>query len=90
MVRVPTELEPHRDGVNSVFMMMVNRVNVVNGETSLYDCHKRLLSEYTVCEAMEAAIVNDEQTPHGVTPIIKLDPLQPGYRDVLVITFSKR
>jgi hypothetical protein len=39
---------------------------------------------------MEVAIVNDEQTLHGVTPIIQLDPLQPAYRDVLVITFSKR
>lgn len=48
------------------------------------------LSQYTPSEAMEVAIVNDEQTMHGVTPIIQPDPLQPAYRDVLVITFSKR
>ncbi|MBA1204455.1 2OG-Fe dioxygenase family protein [Pseudomonas capeferrum] len=86
----PTPEGVHRDGVNFVFMMMVNRVNVVNGETSIYDRNKRPLSQYTLSEAMEAAIVNDEQTLHGVTPIIQLDPLQPAYRDVLVITFSKR
>ncbi|WP_060478871.1 MULTISPECIES: 2OG-Fe dioxygenase family protein [Pseudomonas] len=86
----PTPEGVHRDGVNFVFMMMVNRVNVVNGETSIFDRHKRPLTQYTLSEAMEAAIVNDEQTMHGVTPIIKLDTLQPGYRDVLVITFSKR
>lgn len=63
---------------------------MVNGETSIYDRHKRPLSQYTLSEAMEVAIVNDEQTLHGVTPIIQLDPLQPAYRDVLVITFSKR
>ena len=86
----PTPEGVHRDGVNFVFMMMVNRVNVVNGETSIYDRHKRPLSQYTLSKAMEVAIVNDEQTLHGVTPIIQLDPLQPAYRDVLVITFSKR
>lgn len=89
-VASPTPEDIHRDGVNFVFMMMVNRVNVLNGETSIYDRHKRPLSQYTLSEAMEVAIVNDEQTLHGVTPIIQLDPLQPAYRDVLVITFSKR
>lgn len=39
---------------------------------------------------METAIVNDERVMHGVTPIIQLDPNLPAYRDVLVVTFSKR
>ncbi|QKZ07821.1 2OG-Fe dioxygenase family protein [Pseudomonas eucalypticola] len=90
MAASPTPEGVHRDGLNFVFMMMVNRVNVVNGEISICDRHKRPLSRYTLSEAMEVAIVNDEQTLHGVTPIIQLDPLQPAYRDVLVITFSKR
>lgn len=54
-------------------MMLVNRVNVINGETSIYDRYKRPLTHYTLSEAMEAAIVNDEQVMHGVTPIIQLD-----------------
>lgn len=86
----PTPEGIHRDGVNFVFMMMVNRTNVVNGETTIYDRHKRPLSQYTLAEPMEAAIVNDEQVMHGVTPIIQLDLQQPAYRDVLVITFRKR
>jgi len=86
----PTPEGVHRDGVNFVFMMMVNRVNVINGETTIYDRHKRPLSKYTLADEMEAAIVNDEQVMHGVTPIVQLDPLQPAFRDVLVITFKKR
>ncbi|MFB4394236.1 MULTISPECIES: 2OG-Fe dioxygenase family protein [unclassified Pseudomonas] len=86
----PTPEGVHRDGVNFVFMMMVNRVNVVSGETTIYDRNKKPLSKYTLAEEMEAAIVNDEQVMHGVTPILQLDPQQPAFRDVLVITFKKR
>ncbi len=86
----PTPEGIHRDGVNFVFMMMVNRTNVVDGETSIYDRNRRPLSQYTLAEEMEAAIVNDEEVMHGVTPIIQLDLQQPAFRDVLVITFRKR
>ncbi|WP_302848127.1 2OG-Fe dioxygenase family protein [Atopomonas hussainii] len=85
----PTPEGVHRDGVNFVFMMMVNRVNIVSGETTIYDRTKRPLSKYTLADEMEAAIVNDEQVMHGVTPIIQLDPQSPAFRDVLVITFKK-
>ncbi|NWD70606.1 2OG-Fe dioxygenase family protein [Pseudomonas gingeri] len=86
----PTPEGIHRDGVSFVFMMLVNRVNVVNGETAIYDRNKSPLSRYTLASEMEAAIVNDERVMHGVTPIVQLDLDQPAYRDVLVITFSKR
>lgn len=86
----PTPEGIHRDGVNFVFMMLVNRVNVVNGETSIYDRNRRPLSHFTLSRELEAAIVNDERVMHGVTPVIQLDPDRPAYRDVLVITFSKR
>ncbi|MCE8040146.1 2OG-Fe dioxygenase family protein [Halomonas desiderata] len=85
----PTPEGIHRDGVNFVFMMLVNRINVVNGETSIYNLDKKRLSSYTLATPFEAAIVNDERVMHGVTPIINLDKNNPGYRDVLVITFSK-
>lgn len=86
----PTPEGIHRDGVNFVFMMLVNRVNIVNGETSIYDRDRRPLSSLTLAHELEAAIVNDERVLHGVTPVIQIDPELPAYRDVLVITFSKR
>ncbi|MBA1193874.1 2OG-Fe dioxygenase family protein [Pseudomonas entomophila] len=86
----PTPEGVHRDGVNFIFMMMVNRVNVINGETRLYDHNGRLLRQHLLASEMEAAIVNDEHVMHGVTPILQLDPEQPAFRDVLVVTFKKR
>lgn len=86
----PTPQGVHRDGVNFIFMMMVNRVNVINGEIHLYDLDGRLLRQHTLVNEMEAAIVNDEHVMHGVTPILQLDPGQPAFRDVLVVTFKKR
>lgn len=79
-----------RDEVNFIFMMMVNRVNVIKGETRLYDHNGQLLRQRLLASEMEVAIVNDEHVMHGVTPILQLDPEQPAFRDVLVVTFKKR
>lgn len=87
---LPTPEGIHRDGVSFVFMMLVNRVNVLNGETGIYDRDRRELARYTLSAPLDAAIVNDERTMHGVTPLLADDPAQQGYRDVLVITFNKR
>lgn len=87
---LPTPEGIHRDGVSFVFMMLVNRVNVLNGETSIYNRENQELARYTLSAPFEAAIVNDERTQHGVTPISAADPAKPGHRDVLVITFNKR
>lgn len=86
----PTPEGVHRDGVNFVFMMLINRVNVVNGETSIHDRQKRRLTAFTLTNPMDVAIVNDERVMHGVTPIIQLDTEREAYRDVLVITFNKK
>ncbi|MFT4190305.1 MAG: 2OG-Fe dioxygenase family protein [Comamonas sp.] len=87
---LPTPEGIHRDGVSFVFMMLVNRINVRHGETGIYSRDRQELARYTLAEPLDAAIVNDERTLHGVTPILAVDPAQPGYRDVLVITFNKR
>lgn len=86
----PTPEGIHRDGVNFVFMMMVNRTNIVNGETKIYDRARKHLSDYTLTAPLDAAIVNDERVMHGVTPIVRLDESLPAYRDVLVVTFCKK
>lgn len=86
----PTPEGIHRDGVNFVFMLMVNRSNVVDGETRIYDHSRRHLSDYTLTAPLDAAIVNDEQVMHGVTPIVRLDESRAAFRDVLVVTFRKK
>lgn len=86
----PTPEGVHRDGVDFVFMMMVNKVNVNNGTTTIYDLEKRRLKKFTLKDPFDTAILNDEILMHGVAPISQIDPRWPGYRDVLVITFRRK
>jgi hypothetical protein len=86
----PTPEGVHNDGVNFVLMMMINRTNVVNGCTQIYDNEKNRLDNFTLTDVFDAAIVNDQHVMHGVTPIVQLDTDKPAYRDVLVVTFKKK
>jgi hypothetical protein len=86
----PTPEGVHRDGVHYVLMMMVKRQNIINGETDIFNADGARLGRFLLADAWDAAIVDDEQVRHGVTPIVQLDTTQPGLRDVLVITFRDR
>ena len=85
----PTPEGVHRDGVEFVLVMMVKRQNISSGTTTMHDLEQKTLDSFTLTEPLDVAIVNDHRCMHGVTPIIPIDPDQPAYRDVLVITFKK-
>jgi hypothetical protein len=89
MVGKPTPEGMHRDGVDWVLVLLVRRENVASGETSIGDLQGRLLGSFTLSEAMEAALVDDDRVYHGVTPVAPIDPAKPAYRDVLVVTFRR-
>ena len=40
-------------------------------------------------QSFDAAWVDDHRVMHGVTPEEPIDPVQPGFRDVLVVTFRR-
>jgi len=84
----PTPEGVHRDGVDFVLVMMVKRVNISSGTTTMHDNQQRTLDSFTLTQALDCAIVNDKRCMHGVTPVEQIDPSQPAYRDVLVITFK--
>jgi hypothetical protein len=86
----PTPEGVHRDGVDFVFMMLVQRLNLQGGETRILDLSGQTLARFTLAEPMDTAIVNDTRVRHGVTPIQPLDPAQPAWRDMLVVTFASR
>src|SRR5437762_12569246 len=77
----------HRDGVDWVLVLLVSRVNVQRGETSIHDLAKQPLGSFTLTEPLDAAFTDDNRVFHGVTPVTPLDPAQPRHRDVLVVTF---
>jgi hypothetical protein len=79
----------HRDGVDYVLVMLVDRVNIVSGTTTVADLDQRPLGSFTLTQSFDAVLVDDNRVYHGVTPIEPLDVAQPGYRDVLVVTFRR-
>lgn len=85
----PTPEGMHRDGVDWVLVLLVSRVNVTSGETSIHDLAKQPLGSFTLTDPLDAAFTDDNRVYHGVTPIEPLDPSRPGHRDVLVVTFRR-
>jgi hypothetical protein len=85
----PTPEGMHRDGVDYVLVLLVNRANIVSGVTSVHDLAGKELGEFTLTQPLDAALVDDARVMHGVTPVEPLDPATPGYRDVLVVTFRR-
>jgi hypothetical protein len=85
----PTPEGMHRDGVDYVLVLLVNRTNIASGVTSVHDLAGKELGEFTLTQPFDAALVDDARVMHGVTPVERLDPEAPGYRDVLVVTFRR-
>ena len=83
----PTPEGVHHDGVDFVLVLLVDRVNIVSGTTTVYDGDARPLGSFTLTEPFDAALVDDRRVAHGVTPVSPLDPSRSGHRDVLVVTF---
>lgn len=85
----PTPEGMHQDGVDWVLVLMVGRRNIASGMTSIHGLDRQLIGSFTLEQPMDAALVNDHRVFHGVTPVQPLDPGEPAYRDVLVVTFRQ-
>jgi len=83
----PTPEGVHRDGVDYVLVMLVSRVNIESGTTTVHDTGGRLLGSFTLSAPFDAALVDDERVRHGVTAVRPVDASRPAHRDVLVVTF---
>ena len=83
----PTPEGVHRDGVDYVLVLMVRRTNIASGTTTIHTADGTVLGSFTLTAPFDAALVDDARLSHGVTPVEPLDPTQPAYRDVLVVTF---
>jgi len=83
----PTPEGVHRDGVDYVLVLLVQRTNIASGTTTIHDAEGALLGSFTLAAPFDAALVDDARLSHGVTPVEPIDPTRPAYRDVLVVTF---
>jgi hypothetical protein len=86
----PTPEGVHRDGVDWVLVLMVERHNIASGTTTVHAPDGRELGAFTLTDPFDAALVDDHRVFHGVTPVEPLDPARPAWRDVLVVTLRQR
>ncbi len=84
----PSPEGPHRDGVDWVCVMLVNRNNVSSGVTKIYGQDQTPLGEFTLTDPLDAVFLDDRRVFHGVTSITPLDSSVQARRDVLVLTFQ--
>jgi hypothetical protein len=81
----PTPEGAHRDGVDFVVVLLIERCNVRGGETRVFQARGSAGVRFTMTEPWTALLLNDADVIHETTPI------QPegtqGVRDTLVITY---
>jgi hypothetical protein len=85
----PTPEGAHRDGVDWVIVMLIDRVNVESGVTDIYAPDGTSLGAFTLTAPGDAVFLDDHRVLHGVTPIRPHDPATPALRDVLVVTYRR-
>jgi hypothetical protein len=83
----PTPEGIHRDGVDYVIVLLVDRVNIARGTTTVHSVDGHEVGSFTLAAPLDAALLDDAKVAHGVTPIEPVDPGRPAYRDVLVVTW---
>jgi hypothetical protein len=85
----PTPEGLHRDGVDYIVTLMVERRNVMGGETMVTDPDGKVLERVTLTEPMDLVVADDAATKHAVTKVEPIIPDQPATRDVLVIAYTR-
>ncbi len=86
----PTPEGIHRDGVDYVIVMLVSRVNIESGTTTVHALDGRELGSFTLAAPCDAALVDDSRVMHGVTAVRPIDGGRPAWRDVIVVTYRAR
>ena len=81
----PTPEGAHRDGVDFVAVVLVNRYHIKGGETRVFEAHGASGVRFTLTEPWSVLLLDDALVIHESTPI------QPdggeGVRDTLVLTY---
>ncbi len=84
----PTPEGVHRDGVDYVLVLLIDRQNIESGTTTIHAPDGGLLGSFTLAHPFDAALVDDARVSHGVTAVTAFDATRPAHRDVLVVTFK--
>lgn len=80
----PTPEGAHRDGVDLVAVMLVDRAGVKGGETRVFDADGPRGLRFTLTEPWTLLLLDDARVIHESTPVQPDGP--DGHRDTLVVT----
>jgi hypothetical protein len=83
----PTPEGAHRDGVDFVVVIMVDRHDIKGGETRVFEASGPSGQRFTLSQPWSVLFIDDERVIHESTPIQPLDDM--GHRDTLVLTFRR-
>jgi hypothetical protein len=62
---LPTPEGAHRDGVDWVCVLLVNRCNVSSGITQIFDPEGRSLGEFALTNPLDAVFLDDRRVLHS-------------------------
>jgi hypothetical protein len=82
----PTPEGAHRDGVDFVALILVERVGIRGGETRVFDNNGPSGVRFTMTEPWSTLLMDDARVVHETTPI-QPTTASPGFRDTLVLTY---
>lgn len=82
----PTPEGAHRDGVDLVAVILVDRHGVKGGETRVFEANGPTGLRFTLAEPWSALVLDDARVIHETTPIQPAVEGETGWRDTLVLT----
>ncbi len=81
----PTPEGAHRDGVDFVALILVERAGIRGGETRVFESDGPSGVRFTMTEPWSMLLMDDARVIHETTPI--QPDGAPGFRDTLVLTY---
>jgi hypothetical protein len=85
----PTPEGAHRDGVDLVAVLMLERHGIKGGESRVFEADGPAGQRFTLTEPWSLLLLDDARVIHETTPIQPLVPGELGWRDTLVLTYRR-
>lgn len=83
----PTPEGAHRDGVDFVAVILIDRHHIRGGETRVFELDGVRGVRFTLSEPCSVLLMDDTRVIHESTPIVPDDDSHDGWRDTLVLTY---
>jgi hypothetical protein len=84
---LPTPEGAHRDGVDFVALVLIERAQVDGAVTTIYDAANREIARTTLTAPWSLMLLDDAKVTHATTAITPTGPR--AWRDTLVMTYRK-